>query len=190
MENIIGENIKKLLREHDKTQADLARYIARKTGNDPQGEEVSVTNWIKGKTRPRDKSLAMIASFFNTSIESLTDDGAFLDKKSQIYGNISSDTRSRLRTTGKRAIRLFGVKNQIRKVQEECMELIIEIQHYLDRGDEYMDGLVEEAADVIIMAEQLDQMFHLDEMVNKKLDKLDMRIRQEERQGHERDYIR
>lgn len=190
MENIIGENIKKLLREHDKTQADLARYIANRRGNDQKAETVTVCNWIKGKGKPHRENLEIIANFFNVSVNDLMEDKAFSNRMSTIYGTISSDTRSRLRTSGKRAIRVFGVKNQIRKVQEECMELIVEIQHYLDRGDEYMDGLVEEAADVIIMAEQLDQIFHLNEMVNKKLGKLEAHIIDKERAERGRYHIR
>lgn len=65
-------------------------------------------------------------------------------------------TKFDLRATSKAAIKTFGVRNQLRQVQEECAELIAAINHYLrDSDKENKISLLNEIADVVIMLEQL-----------------------------------
>jgi len=69
-----------------------------------------------------------------------------------------------------RVIDIYPKDNQLHIAQEELAELIQAISKYIRYGD--VEPLLEEYADVVIMMEQLQQIFHIDAAeVNKRADK-------------------
>jgi NTP pyrophosphatase (non-canonical NTP hydrolase) len=82
-----------------------------------------------------------------------------------------------------RAIHLWGPASQLRQLQEECGELIAEINR-LVRGRSSLETLASEIADVEIMLEQARLIIDdkiVDEMKKRKLDRLVKRIEESER---------
>jgi NTP pyrophosphatase (non-canonical NTP hydrolase) len=81
-----------------------------------------------------------------------------------------------------RAMAHFGPKRQLRKLQEECGELISAINRDLERGTrEAEEALAAEVADVEIMIEQLRRIWKnddIDQAKNHKLARLDSRLRE------------
>lgn len=63
--------------------------------------------------------------------------------------------RNQLIHTCQRALKKYGIENQLRQLQEECAELITAVNHYLRGRDSNCDELSEEIADVIIMVTQI-----------------------------------
>lgn len=53
----------------------------------------------------------------------------------------------------RRAIRVFGPQHQMRKAQEECAEFLVTTMHY-EQGRAPLDAVIDELADVLVMAEQ------------------------------------
>ena len=77
-----------------------------------------------------------------------------------------------------RAIELYGAINQMRKAVEELTELSLALQHRLDGKTDHAD-VIQEVADVKIMAQQMAIIFgsdKVDEAVEMKLDRLIKRI--------------
>ena len=69
-----------------------------------------------------------------------------------------------------KVINIYPKDNQLHIAQEELAELIQAISKYIRYGD--MEPLLEEYADVVIMMEQLRQMFHIEDAeVNRRADK-------------------
>ena len=58
-----------------------------------------------------------------------------------------------------KAINQWGRKTQLHQMMEEAAELIVSISHYIRDGENAVDNLIEETADVTIMLEQLEEMF-------------------------------
>lgn len=74
----------------------------------------------------------------------------------------------------------YGSKNQMHKAIEECAELIEAIAKYM-AGEDSMDHVCEEVADVLIMAEQMRTIVgavEVDAIINQKLDRQMQRIRE------------
>lgn len=71
----IGGNIKNLLLEKGKTQADLARYLSEKTGHNVNRQTVNkwIPNGNENKTihKPRSLYLHFIAEFLDVSVEQI-----------------------------------------------------------------------------------------------------------------------
>lgn len=55
----------------------------------------------------------------------------------------------------KDCLEFWGYERQLRMLQEECAELILEASHYLRPDKRNFDKLVEELADVQLMVSQL-----------------------------------
>lgn len=81
-------------------------------------------------------------------------------------------------TTYERAMAKFGKERQMRKLQEECAELIVAVNHYLEgRGE--LDDLLGEMADASIMLEQMRTYFTnsaIDTAIARKLLKLEKHL--------------
>lgn len=82
------------------------------------------------------------------------------------------------RATLERATRVFGEEAQMGKTQEECRELDDAIYDYaVGEADE--DAVIDEIADVIVMAEQMADVFGRDavtERVEFKMNRLQNRL--------------
>lgn len=50
----------------------------------------------------------------------------------------------------------FGLAGQLRKLEEECIELALAIHHFLEGDREDLDSIYEEAGDVEVMLDGLD----------------------------------
>lgn len=85
------------------------------------------------------------------------------------------------RLTLQRAILHWGREAQLEQAVEEMAETIVAIQHHKRGRDD--DGLVEEAADLCVMAEQLRIMAGdaaVDEKIHEKMDRLRHRLDEEQ----------
>lgn len=60
---IFGKNLKRLLNDRNRTQAELSEYLGVTTG--------AVSNWVNGKKAPRIDKIDKIAEFLNCSREEL-----------------------------------------------------------------------------------------------------------------------
>ena len=83
-----------------------------------------------------------------------------------------------MKTIYQRAIDAFGVQPQLDQAQEECAELIVDINH-LRRGRLMLEELGEEVADVSIMVEQLRLIVGPEKVANivaEKLGKLEKKL--------------
>jgi len=81
--------------------------------------------------------------------------------------------------TCKRAVKKFGVDNQIIKAVEELSELIVALLKYRDKRINERD-VIDEIADVKIMCEQLTVIFgadKIDRRTEEKLDRLKMLLK-------------
>lgn len=88
------------------------------------------------------------------------------------------------------AIDTFGTEAQLDMAQEEAAELIVAISHY-ERDIVTADEVVEEAADLQIMIDQLGRMLDADDeiqdVVNRKVDRLEKRIESPEKHFGDRE---
>jgi NTP pyrophosphatase (non-canonical NTP hydrolase) len=78
----------------------------------------------------------------------------------------------------RRAINKFGLKRQLDKAVEEAAELIVEVRHF-QRGRVGVCKVQEEAADIMIMAEQIRQALgpeEFDRIKREKLERLKFRL--------------
>lgn len=85
------------------------------------------------------------------------------------------------------AVETYGVEIQSTVCMEECAELIQAISKCKRYGcaGKYRDNLIEEIADVMICADQLQIMYDVDiseigEMIDKKIERLKERLKQHE----------
>lgn len=88
----------------------------------------------------------------------------------------------RLARACERAVELWGAEKQWRMVQEECGELIAEVNRF-DRGRAVVAELAEEVADVTIVAAQARSMLGaavVDAAIIRKLERLEKRIEEAE----------
>jgi len=88
-----------------------------------------------------------------------------------------SEEITRLERVCSRALDYFGIEMQLDLAQEECAELIVAISHYR-RNRVDPNRVAEEIADVIIMTEQLRQVFanEVEAALSCKLLRLESRI--------------
>lgn len=81
----------------------------------------------------------------------------------------------------KKAINTWGERAQILMVLEEMSELQKEILKYINRGQNNIDGIIEETADVEITLEQLKYIFNIHKQVEKckdvKIEKIKSRLK-------------
>jgi len=102
----------------------------------------------------------------------------------QVGINIGADISERIlkmidRNLMNAAIEKWGVNLQTNLAQEECAELIVEIAHF-QRGRKNKEELIEEIADVTIMAYQMAMIFGEEEVqrvINEKMKRLENRLR-------------
>ena len=83
-----------------------------------------------------------------------------------------------MKSVYQRAVDVFGIQPQLDQAQEECAELIVDINH-LRRGRLMLEELVEEVADVSIMVEQLRLIVGPEKVANiiaEKLGKLEKKL--------------
>lgn len=84
-------------------------------------------------------------------------------------------------TAPKKAVLLWGIGNQVRKLAEECSELAVAAHHY-DRGRPGdLAALFEEVADVEIMIEGIRSFYgdeRFDAFRTKKLSRLESRLKE------------
>lgn len=85
-------------------------------------------------------------------------------------------TIGRLNRACRKAVKLWGVTPQLRQLQEECGELVAAVNR-ADRG-RGTENLIEEIADVVIMAHQARLMFGpaVEEAIARKLARLEAMI--------------
>jgi NTP pyrophosphatase (non-canonical NTP hydrolase) len=79
------------------------------------------------------------------------------------------------------ALASYGCDRQILKMAEECAELTVALHHFQD-GKVPAAKVIEELADVLIMANQMRLLFgpsHVDLAVDYKLDRLGKRVAHE-----------
>lgn len=80
------------------------------------------------------------------------------------------------------AIKTYGIEMQLIMMLEECAELQKEVTKYI-RGNNNIEAIAEEIADVSIVISQLVGFFNIEEEVQgnieKKIDRLEERIDQE-----------
>ncbi|WP_018249834.1 nucleoside triphosphate pyrophosphohydrolase family protein [Orenia marismortui] len=80
-----------------------------------------------------------------------------------------------------KAIDKWGIESQLLQVVEECSELNKAIIKHVNRDGDFLKNIIEEAADVEIMLEQLRVMTNdgipIDKVKKKKLDRLEKLLR-------------
>ena len=88
--------------------------------------------------------------------------------------------RLQLEKTARDAVALYGHTSQMNIFQEECAELIVAVSH-LRRKRVGVEAVIEEIADVIIMAEQARSIApeKVDAALRRKLDRLVERMANE-----------
>ena len=82
---------------------------------------------------------------------------------------------------------VFGDKHQLGVAIEEAGEFVAEASKVTNRGEQPSKKLISEVADLIIMSEQLRQMFEyeLRDMLPEKMAKLKMHIENEKAKGEQ-----
>ena len=78
---------------------------------------------------------------------------------------------SKMRKKLMKIARFYGKDNQLRNLQEECAELIIEVNKMIRGCERGREGLVEELADAQIMIMQAIYLLEIDEEVVREMDK-------------------
>lgn len=82
------------------------------------------------------------------------------------------------------AIKTWGRNPQLLVLLEEFSELQKEILKNINRGANNLDAIIDETADVLIMMEQLQRLYHIKEHVQKripeKLKKVEQRLRKQQ----------
>lgn len=78
-----------------------------------------------------------------------------------------------------RILETYGLEHQLRKMQEECGELIAAIQHYQDGREGSLEELQGEVADVLFVANQIRKGIGpkaVDTIFNEKARKMSNRV--------------
>jgi len=73
----------------------------------------------------------------------------------------------------------YGIRQELRWVQEECAELIVAIAHFIRKRPESETELIEELSDVQIMIDRIINHIgkdKVDEMIDRKLDRVERRL--------------
>lgn len=78
------------------------------------------------------------------------------------------------------ACEVYGSEKQMRKAQEECGELIVAINHFLEGRKGGLENVIEETADVLLVANELRKIVgprKVDEVFKAKVARLNERVR-------------
>ena len=77
---IFKENINRLLKQHDKTQLELAKFIGV--------SNTTINNYVKGYNMPRMDKVDKICSFFNVKRSDLIEDNSSISDKKGVRINV------------------------------------------------------------------------------------------------------
>ena len=122
---IFSKNLRRLLEERGKTQAELARYVGVSKG--------SVTRWVKGMTDPRTDKVDKMCEFLGCSRADLMNEVQKTGQESWYYDDEAAAAAQFLYENPEYKV-LFDAS---RKIKKEDIELVKALLDKMKAEDEY-----------------------------------------------------